>query len=80
MTKLFSALLVISTLASTSFAQSSERVDVQDRGETLVYTYTKTEARSAEEICTTVIVQVKDKKTDKVLSSDSSETCQTMGY
>ncbi|MNT11788.1 hypothetical protein D3C72_1466870 [compost metagenome] len=79
MNKLSLVIAAISLLASTSFANSTEKVEVQDRGETVVYTYTRTTAVSAEEVCTTIVVQVKEKKTDKVLSTDRSEYCQTLG-
>ena len=79
MNKFLGAFLAVSFLVSSSFAQSTEKVEVQDRGETVVYTYTKTEAVSAEELCTTIIVQVKDKKSEKVLSTDRSQYCQTLG-
>jgi|GEM_PF-5519312 len=80
MNKFLGTLLAVCFMANSSFAQSSEKVEVQDRGETVVYTYTKTEAVSAEEVCTTIIVQVKDKKSEKVLSTDRSQYCQTLGF
>lgn len=50
-------------------------VTKEDRGDVIVYTTTVYEALSASETCVTTTVTVIDKKTEKVISSDSSDYC-----
>lgn len=50
-------------------------VKKEDRGDVIVYTTVTHQDMSATEVCTTVVVTVVDKKTNKVIKTDSSEYC-----
>lgn len=52
-------------------------VKKEDRGDVIVYTTTVHEDMSASETCTTVTVTVVDKKSNKVIKTDSNEYCNT---
>ncbi len=53
----------------------TSNVKTEDRGDVIIYTTTIQEDISASETCTKIVVTVVDKKTKKVLSTDSDEFC-----
>lgn len=53
---------------------------IEDRGDVVVYTTVIHKAVSPTEVCTTESVIVVDKKTNKVVSSESAEYCNHLSY